>query len=548
MNNIQKSLLISNSTYKNIDTIGLNFTHDSGDAYSLERIYGIINDNIDCQLRAKSRFLGSFVYYWFQTNDYKKNRELSKIKFKNRTIWYNIFFWLSILALVFCIIWGIAIPIINSASNSLSLLQGNFSGVLIANNHIIGYVIDPKTAASILTSITDITDNNYPEWFNQYLNLYWINNPVVGYSNDLSGCLRFLQDSLIGTGSQATVSILSIQLQTFIYFSVVGKTATLEIMQSWNGSYFALLPTTSYYYGLMANSICLAGNQLAQTLLIPKIWSAWFSDASVIVSLIFILILLIIVIVYGQLLKNIKPRLNNLSFSEYLMQKMIFIKRFKFLINKRVPMTEGIKELNHQLIFCTDKLGDTSIYFLLRLLNYVYSIFRDMNLMLVINVDSDQKIKSYTKLLSQDFSNLTINIIDNELLNKLNSGDAQGTYFRFDDDKINVDPNINKIETNQNIKDILSLQFESYINDFYNYIDYSRKNKIINLQLKKSSKENCKKISSSQKNKIINNVQKQHKENETSFIKQFGDLDSKPFDKINKKFLKLYYKLKKIKN
>lgn len=541
---MQKSLLISNNTYKNISTIGLNFTHDTGDAYSLERVYGIINDTIDCQLRAKSRFLGSFVYYWFQTNDYKKNKELSKIKFKNRTIWYNLFFWLCILALIFCIIWGIAIPIINSASNSLSLLQGNFSGVLVANNHIIGYVIDPKTAASILTSITSITNNDYPEWFNQYVNLYWINNPVVGYENNLSGCLRFLQDSLIGSGSQSTVSILSIQLQTFIYFSVVGKTASLEIMQSWNGSYFSLLPTTSYYYGLMANSICLAGNQLAQTLLIPKIWAAWFSDASVIVSLISILILLIIIIVYAQLLKKIKPKLNNLSFSEYLMQKMIFIKRFRFLINKRVPMTEGIKELNHQLIFCTDKLGENSIYFLLRLLNYIYSIFRDMNLMLIINVDNDQKIKSYTKLVSQDFSNLTINIINNDILNLLNCDDAQGTYFRFDENEIKLDSNIKNINKDQNINDILSIQFESYVNDFYNYVDYKRKNKIIDAQLKKSSKENCKKISQSEKIKIINSVQLQHKKNQTAFIKQFKDLDNKPFDKMNKKFLKLYYKLR----
>ena len=82
MNNIEKSLLISNSTYKNINTIGLNFTHDSGDVYSLERIYGIINDNIDCLLRAKSRFLGSFVYYWFQTNDYKKIENYQKLNSK----------------------------------------------------------------------------------------------------------------------------------------------------------------------------------------------------------------------------------------------------------------------------------------------------------------------------------------------------------------------------------------------------------------------------------------------------------------------------------
>lgn len=189
---MDKSLLISNNTYDNIDTIGLNFTHDSGKAYSIDRVYGIINDTIDCQLRAKSRFLGSFVYYWFRTNDYKKNKELSKIKFKNQTIWYNLFFWLCILALAFCVIWGVAIPIINSASNSLSLLQGNFSGVLITNNHIIGYVIDSKTAASILMSITSITDNNYPEWFQRYIDLYWTSNAAIGYTNNLEGCIQFL--------------------------------------------------------------------------------------------------------------------------------------------------------------------------------------------------------------------------------------------------------------------------------------------------------------------------------------------------------------------
>lgn len=543
-----KSLLISNNTYKDIHTIGLNFTHDSGDAYSIERVYGIINDSIDCQLRAKSRFLGSFVYYWFQTNDYKKNKELSKIKFKNRTIWYNLFFWLSILALIVCIIWGIAIPIINSASNSLSLLQGNFSGVLVANNHIIGYVVDPKTAASILLGITNITDNNYPEWFYKFLSLYWEHNPAVGYTNNLEGCLLFLQDSIIGSGSQSTISILSSQLQAFIYFSIVGKTANVDIINSWNGMFFASLPSTSYYFGLLADSICLAGNQIAQTLLIPKIWSAWFSDPSVIISLIFILFLLIIVIIYGILFKKIKPKLNNLSFPEYLMQKMIFIKKFKFLINKRVPMTEGIKELNHQLIFCADKLGENSIYFLLRLLNYVYSIFRDMNLVLIVNSEDDQKIKIYSKLLSQDFNNLSLNIIDNDLLKKLNSDDAQGTYFRFDDSNINIEPNVNNISKKQNSDDILKLQFKSYISDFYNYLEYNKKNKIINYQLKKSNKKNCKSISQKQKQLIIKDVQKEFNDNETSFIKQFNKIDSKFIGKINKKILKLYYKLKKINN
>lgn len=542
---MEKSLLISNNTYKDINTIGLNFTHDSGDAYSIERVYGIINDSIDCQLRAKSRFLGSFVYYWFQTNDYKKNKELSKIKFKNRTIWYNLFFWLSILALIVCIIWGIAIPIINSASNSLSLLQGNFSGVLVANNHIIGYVVDPKTAASILLGITSITDNNYPEWFYKFLSLYWENNPAAGYTNNLEGCLLFLQDSIIGSGSQSTISILSSQLQAFIYFSIVGKTASIDIINSWNGMFFASLPSTSYYFGLLADSICLAGNQIAQTLLIPKIWSAWFSDPSVIISLIFILFLLIIVIIYGILFKKIKPKLNNLSFPEYLMQKMIFIKKFKFLINKRVPMTEGIKELNHQLIFCADKLGENSIYFLLRLLNYVYSIFRDMNLVLIVNSDDDQKIKIYSKLLSQDFNNLSLNIIDNDLLKKLNSDDAQGTYFRFDDSNINIEPNVNNISKKQNSDDILKLQFKSYISDFYNYLEYNKKNKIINYQLKKSNKKNCKSISQKQKQLIIKDVQKEFNDNETSFIKQFNKIDSKFLGKINKKILKLYYKLKK---
>lgn len=545
---MEKSLLISNNTYKDIHTIGLNFTHDSGDAYSIERVYGIINDSIDCQLRAKSRFLGSFVYYWFQTNDYKKNKELSKIKFKNRTIWYNLFFWLSILALIVCIIWGIAIPIINSASNSLSLLQGNFSGVLVANNHIIGYVVDPKTAASILLGITSITDNNYPEWFYKFLSLYWEHNPAAGYTNNLEGCLLFLQDSIIGSGSQSTISILSSQLQTFIYFSIVGKTASIDIINSWNGMFFASLPSTSYYFGLLADSICLAGNQIAQTLLIPKIWSAWFSDPSVIISLIFILFLLIIVIIYGILFKKIKPKLNNLSFPEYLMQKMIFIKKFKFLINKRVPMTEGIKELNHQLIFCADKLGENSIYFLLRLLNYVYSIFRDMNLVLIVNSDDDQKIKIYSKLLSQDFNNLSLNIIDNDLLKKLNSDDAQGTYFRFDDSNINIEPNVNNISKKQNSDDILKLQFKSYISDFYNYLEYNKKNKIINYQLKKSNKKNCKSISQKQKQLIIKDVQKEFNDNETSFIKQFNKIDSKFLGKINKKILKLYYKLKKINN
>ncbi len=545
---MDKSLLISNNTYDKIDTIGLNFTHDSGNAYSIDRVYGIINDTIDCQLRAKSRFLGSFVYYWFKTNDYKKNKELSKIKFKNQTIWYNLFFWLCILALTFCVIWGVAIPIINSASNSLSLLQGNFSGVLITNNHIIGYVIDSKTAASILMSITSINDNNYPEWFNRYIDLYWNSNAAIGYNNDLSGCIKFLNDSLIGSGSQTTVSILSTQLQSFIYFSVVGKTATVEVINSWNGQYFENLLTTSYYHGLSANSICLAGNQLAQTMLVPKIWASWFSDSSVIVSLIFVLLLLIIVIVYGKLLRNIKPKLNGLSYPEYIMKKIIFIKKFKFLLNKRVPMAEGIKELNHQILFCSEKIGDSSVYFIMRLLNYIYSVFRDMNLILAINIQSDQDINTYAKIIKQDFDNLTINIINNDMLEYLNSDDATGSYFRYNNEKIDLSTNITNLVVQQDIKDILRIQFKSYVEDFYNYIDLNQKNRIKNEQLNKINKESFKNLSTKDKQEIIKNVHETYIKSETDYIKNLNNKNKEKINaKIQDKFLKFYSKFKKIK-
>lgn len=47
--------------------------------------------------------------------------------------------------------------------------------------------------------------------------------------------------------------------------------------------------------------------------------------------------------------------------------------------------------------------------------------------------------------------------------------------------KIKLDSNIKNINKNPNINDIL----ESCVNDIYNYIDYKRKNKIIDAQLKK---------------------------------------------------------------
>lgn len=526
---MNKTVLISNKTYNNMSDVGLNYCHDCGNVYTVDRLYGTINETFDYQLKAKNAFLGSFVNYWFQTTDYKKNKKLSNIKPSKSDILFNLFFWACIVALIACIIWGIAIPIINSAIKSIQLMQGTYTGVLMANDHIIGFVFDGKVVASTINSVANpnvtVADAEKIPWFYAYYNDYWLHNLPNGYQSKatIEGCQEYLRSFIIGTlgNSNATVTYLPKQLQVLMYFNSVGKSVENLNDLVFNGNVFTNLPKTNPYFGLSANDICLAGNQMAQTLLVPKVWISWFSDAAVIVPLIFTLALVVLVWLYRYQLKKVRPRTNAMSIQDYVMAKVVFAKKWKWLLRRRVPMVEGVKELNHRFLFAAGALGAGGLYFNIRLLNYMYATFRDMNIVLVIQfTDNDAGIAELQKVIAQDFQNISLTIVDDEIAAKFSSLDPSGNFFRYGGTPMNQDIQTINVVDKQTPKEVYELQFRNEVNDFYTILNEERNAKIKKSAIKMGDKINKNLLTYNEKHAIFEEVTQQQEMEDSDFIKR----------------------------
>ena len=94
----------------------------------------------------------------------------------------------------------------------------------------------------------------------------------------------------------------------------------------------------------------------------------------------------------------------------------------------------------------------------------------------------------------------------------------------------------------------MRIQFKSYVEDFYNYIDLNQKNRIKNEQLDKINKESFKNLSTKDKQEIIKNVHESYIKSETDYIKNLNNKNKEKINaKIQDKFLKFYSKFKKIK-
>ena len=534
-----KTVLISNKTYNGMSDVGINFCHDGGNVYTADRLYATINETFEYQLRAKNRFLGSFVNYWFQTTDYKKNKKLSNIKPARSDIFYTLFFWACIIGLVACVIWGIAIPVINSAIKSIQLLQGSYTGVLMANDSVVGFVFDGKVVASAINSVAnaDVKDPDQIVWFNQYYEQYWkgLNN-----NGTIQDCQKFLRSFIVGTlgNANATVTYLPKELQVFMYFNTVGN--TVSDAEGWtnlhwmaNKNMLSGLSTDNVYYDLRATDICLAGNQMAQTLLVPKIWIAWFKNANVIIPLIFTLLLVILVWTYRYQIKKVRPRTNAMSIQDYVMAKVVFAKKWRWFLRKRVPMVEGVKELNHRFLFAAGSLGAGGIYFNVRLLNYLYATFREMNIVLVIPFgDNDAGIAELQKVIAQDFQNISLTIVDDELAAKFSSLDSSGNFFRFGGKPMNQDIETISVKEEQTQQDVYRLQFTNQVEDFYRVLNEERNEKIKRAAIKYGSKIDADELLTfEQRSEIFHAVEKQQDSNQSNFIAKQEEMMKKMADK-----------------
>ncbi|GAA5414755.1 hypothetical protein [Ureaplasma ceti] len=536
-----KTVIISNKTYNNMSEVGLNYCHDDGNVYTADRLYGTINETLNYQIKAKNRILGFLVSFLFQTTDYKKNKKLSNIKMSKGDILLTLFFWACIIALICCIIWGIAIPIINSSVQSIKLAEGTFTGSVLANNHVVGFVFNGKLAAATINQLMEAVNKNGDltasgaaagvkslPWAQAYLEQWWVNHATTGYSKDALGMVEFLKNQVLGQMGKATATVVLLDknLQVFMYFNIVAKTLdpkqgvpvfdTAKMM--FNG-----LNQGNPYYGLEATSFSLTSNQATQALLVPRIWIAWFSSGKVIVPLIFTLLLIIIVAMYRHLIKKVRPRMNAMGIADYVMAKVVFSKRLRLLLRKPVPMVEGVKELNHRFLFAAPELGVGGIYFNLRLLNYMYATFREMNVVLVFPFgDNDAGIAELQKIVAQDFQNLDLTIVDDELAAKFSSLDSSGNFFRFGGKAMNQDVTEISVVDAQTPKDMARTIYSSELAVRLRIKDESRVNRIRRASLKEGLKFGGvnHNLNENEKAEITKKVQEQVAQSDSDFIQK----------------------------
>ncbi|AJQ45222.1 membrane protein [Ureaplasma diversum] len=148
---------------------------------------------------------------------------------------------------------------------------------------------------------------------------------------------------------------------------------------------------------------------------IASIWQKQFSDSSVIAPLCITMFFMFFSFLYIYMVKKIRPRTNKMSVEEYLVARMNKINSFKFILKREVKLIPGVKEFNHRFIF-----NMNVDYGLLRLMNYIYSGLKEMNVIMVIDID-DTKLAELQKVMKQDFDNLSMIILDQEVATNLKS-------------------------------------------------------------------------------------------------------------------------------
>ncbi|UNT66551.1 hypothetical protein IF687_01760 [Ureaplasma urealyticum] len=338
-----KTILIVNKSFQKKRIFDTRFLHDSGPIYTNDRFLKIVRESFDAHINKKSKFLFYFMEWWFQTTNYKLNPEISHTKRSLRSWLIEIFFLFCIIALIVCILAGVARPIIDCVIKSITLSRGQFKGDLIIDGRVIAKGLIPSSASGL-----------------------------------------------------------------------VGGSSILNVEQ-WE--------------------------------LIPKVWKTYFSSPSVVVLILLVLFFLFFSCLYIYMLKKIRPRTNKMSLEDYLVSRMNLINSFKFILKRKVLFVEGIKEYNHRFIF-----NMSADYNLMRLMNYIYSGLVELNIIMVVDFESDEKIFELQKIIKQDFDNLDLIILEKEVADKLKSIHQNGCLNSKNPSLINISNK--EIDQNQEIQNI----------------------------------------------------------------------------------------------
>lgn len=520
-----KKILIHNKFYKLDHAIGKDYCHNNDDYQSSDRLYTIIDQVLTCHVKMKSRFVAFFYNYWFYNNDFKKQKSLSSKSANKMRILINSIFWLSIIGLILCLIFGLALPIIKSAFDSYKLFNGDFEGSLVSNGHIIGWIV---TQSSLYPTINNITNSistglngDFSTWINsdaniylqQYLIKYFIPTHGLTYDPNNIDSLRVAAEALLDHLNMNMIIefkyvYFTDDIQILTYFSLVNGSLSMnsniddltKIFGSYENFRFASLPITNIFYGLKANHICLNGNQTTQTLLIPDVWAAWFSNAEVIVPMCFTLLFLAIIIFHYRTIKKNNPKFTNMNMYDYVSSKIKFTKKSQLFLKKLVFLSPEINDLKHNFIFDFQKLDSSSVYNTLRLLNYAFSSVESMSIILVADYDS-KLLETYKTIIKNDTKNLAITIVDDDkldpLYNKVSSNKIKTNGFEI----------VNTIDAHRVV-------YDQYRNYLYNYLQYWQdsndflifKKDLLNV-IKVSKKE---KLTPSEQNKLVSEISKEN--------------------------------------
>lgn len=453
----EQKIIIYNKFYELDKNIDKTYFHNNGEALNSDRVLTITDAILMSHIGAKSRFFAFLTNFLFYNNDFRKQKSLSENKVNRFRMLNNILLWGSIIGLIICLIFGIAIPIYNAASDSLQLVRGNFTGSVIANNKIIGWVIVQdnmiNVSNTLMSKLKDLTaTSDYNAFFNSNPDLNWLKYYIEQYFGpryNVSGIQALLDfRDFLSTHVFSEFKFVNFteEFQALAYFKMVTQTIAIgeigsnidSIINSWNGLLFTKLPSNNIFYGLDMKSICLTDNKSSQALLVPKIWSVWFRDPTVILPLVLTLVFIFIVVANYYVLRKNKARYYSMGMYDYLAKKAAFVKKYHFFLNKLVFLNNKTKNLKHNIILNFDSLGSGDIYNILRLLNYLYSTIESMNLVLVCKYSNEWKTQ-LDKLSKEDTKNLKIDIVSDKLINEW-----------IDDSKnVNVEIDIKVEETKQ---------------------------------------------------------------------------------------------------
>lgn len=539
MDNKKKKILIHNKFYKLDQKISKDYCHNNNDIQSVDRLYSIIDQILSVNIKIKNSLLNFFFNYWFFNNDFQKERSLSNKKINKSRLLINLIFLISLIGLIICLIFGIAIPIIQSTSDSIKLLSGKFQGKLLSNNKIIGFVISQNDALNVIKEVKNVLNqptsnvlmdlnlpNNY--WIKSYLENYYMK---LNSLTTLEVAAKHLADYLMKNSQDKPIAFISfsVQIRTLTYFSLVNSTLQindeLNILNTFNGLLFTGLNSNNIFYGLRSTSICLIGDQASQVALMPIIWQTWFSNAEVIVPLCFTLLFLFIIWFHYRTVKKNKPKYTNMNMYNYVSSKVRFIKKFEFMLKKLVFLSTDINELKHNFILNFHTLDKTSTYNALRLLNYTYSSIESMSIILVS--DYDEKLLSlYKTIINEEMHNLSITIINEENLEIVTNDKTN--YSNKAKNGLNIVANIDKQE-------MIYIQYRNYL---LNYLDYWENNNEFNIFkdafIKLSKNVEKIQLTKAQQEKLIKNVKSNIKVLQKNQIWNKAKISLKSFNpKIN---------------